>query len=186
MRYYPGIASGNGVRHAFISLLRTYLRLVPFEKGKWRLVEILRRHLASNPLQATLRMRSGIIINADTSDFIQREAFIKSEFEPEVENVLRAFLRPGDTFVDIGANIGIFSLLAARIVGPSGRVIAFEPVPITLEKLRANILLNDLQNITVVPAALCDETRRGFIHLDSENNLGRIFIPEIAQQPRKR
>jgi len=160
------------VRGAFISLIKTYLRLVPFDKGKWRLVEILCRHLASSPLQVTLRMRSGIIIDVDTTDFIQREVFIKSQFEPEVENVLRAFLRPGDTFVDIGANIGIFSLLAAQIVGPTGRVIAFEPVPITLEKLRANILLNDLQNITVVPIALSDETRRGVIHLDGENNSG--------------
>jgi len=160
------------VHRGFIILLRTYLRLAPFDKGKWRLIELLRRHLASNPLQVILRMRSGILINADTSDFIQREVFIKSEFEPEVENVLRAFLRPGDTFVDVGANIGIFSLLAAQIVGPRGRVIAFEPVPITLEKLRANILLNNLQNITVVPVALSDETRRGFIHLDGENNSG--------------
>ncbi|WP_165250419.1 FkbM family methyltransferase [Paludisphaera soli] len=56
-------------------------------------------------------------------------------------------LKPGDTVVDIGANIGTFSILAASVAGPSGRVIACEPVPETFERLKANVALNGLDNV---------------------------------------
>lgn len=56
-------------------------------------------------------------------------------------------LRPGDTVVDIGANIGAFAVLAASVVGPAGRVIAFEPVPATFERLLANLALNGCGNV---------------------------------------
>ncbi len=56
-------------------------------------------------------------------------------------------LGPGDTVVDIGANIGAFVVLAASTVGPSGRVIAFEPVSATFERLQANVALNGFGNV---------------------------------------
>ena len=63
-------------------------------------------------------------------------------------------LRPGDTVVDIGANIGAFTVLAAKTIGPSGRVIAFEPIPHTFERLRENVALNSLQNVECRRAAV--------------------------------
>jgi FkbM family methyltransferase len=63
-------------------------------------------------------------------------------------------LRPGDTVVDIGANIGAFSVLAASIVGPQGRVIAFEPGSRTFDRLKANIEINQLRNVTLVRCAI--------------------------------
>lgn len=59
------------------------------------------------------------------------------------------FLREGDTVLDIGANVGWFSLRAARRVGESGRVIAFEPDPITCERMKENVRSNGLKNITI-------------------------------------
>lgn len=56
-------------------------------------------------------------------------------------------LKPGDTVVDVGSNIGCFSILAGSMVGPSGRVIAFDPMPPMLERLVANARLNDLRNV---------------------------------------
>ncbi|MCO6454185.1 MAG: FkbM family methyltransferase, partial [Pirellulaceae bacterium] len=64
------------------------------------------------------------------------------------------YLRPGDRFLDIGANVGIYSLLAASAVGPEGAVDAFEPVPATLERLRENLRLSGVQNIQVHPLAV--------------------------------
>jgi FkbM family methyltransferase len=58
------------------------------------------------------------------------------------------------TFLDIGANIGYFSLLAAAAIGSSGRVVAFEPTPTVASRLRENILLNRFTNVTVVEAAV--------------------------------
>jgi FkbM family methyltransferase len=68
-------------------------------------------------------------------------------WEPHVTAVIRSVLRPGDVFVDVGANIGYFTLLAARLVGSSGRVHALEPSEGTYAKLVANLELNDLANV---------------------------------------
>lgn len=71
----------------------------------------------------------------------------------EMELVAR-YLRPGDGFVDGGANIGMYTLLAAARVGPKGRVEAFEPSPIAVERLRRNIEHNRLSTVHVHQAAL--------------------------------
>jgi FkbM family methyltransferase len=76
--------------------------------------------------------------------------------DPSVD-VVRHLLSPGDTFVDGGANVGVFSLFASRAVGPSGRVIAVEAAPCTASLLGRNIALNAASNIEVVQAALGDE-----------------------------
>lgn len=74
-------------------------------------------------------------------------------------------LGPGDTVVDVGANIGAFSILAASIVGPTGRVIAFEPMPETFERLCANVKLNGLNNVECLNAAI--DAREGVITMRS-------------------
>jgi FkbM family methyltransferase len=75
---------------------------------------------------------------------------------------VRRYLRPGDGFIDGGANIGTYSLLAAKIVGPSGRVEAFEPDRVAVLRLRENIALNALSNVHVHEAAL-SETQGRFL-----------------------
>src|SRR5262249_33960355 len=66
---------------------------------------------------------------------------------------LRAAVEPGDVVFDVGANIGFFSTLLSQLVGPSGRVLAFEPEPENLALLRANLAANGGHNVTVVPCA---------------------------------
>lgn len=63
---------------------------------------------------------------------------------------LRRYLRPGDCFIDAGANIGTYSLLAAGLVGPTGRIIAFEPSPLQAQRLRENVFLNNLHSIVQI------------------------------------
>jgi FkbM family methyltransferase len=63
-------------------------------------------------------------------------------------------LNAGDTVVDIGGNIGAFTVLAASIVGPSGRVIVFEPAQDTYDRLVANVALNGLTNVTAIKCAI--------------------------------
>lgn len=65
--------------------------------------------------------------------------YFRGDVEPEVQAVLRKYLRPGMTVYDIGANIGFFSLLAARLVGAAGRVTAFEADPEIAARLRENV-----------------------------------------------
>jgi FkbM family methyltransferase len=77
-------------------------------------------------------------------------------YEPESMFALGRMLRPGDVFVDVGANAGLYTLFAAAAVGPSGRVIACEPSGREQARLRANLALNDFPQVELVKAALGD------------------------------
>jgi FkbM family methyltransferase len=72
-------------------------------------------------------------------------------------------LRPGDTVVDIGANIGSFTVLAANVVGPHGRVVSFEPIRDTFARLEENVALNGYQNVACRRAAV--DARNGTLTL---------------------
>jgi len=69
--------------------------------------------------------------------------------EGDVEEFIRSRLAEGSVFVDVGANVGYYALLASKLVGPSGRVHAVEPVPSTAVILRANVRLNSCGNVRV-------------------------------------
>jgi FkbM family methyltransferase len=80
------------------------------------------------------------------------EPYLRGEVEVAIQKVLVERLLPGMIFYDLGANIGFFSLLAARLVGASGRVFSFEPDAEVAARLRRNIALNEFSTITVVEA----------------------------------
>ncbi len=67
-------------------------------------------------------------------------------------------LGPGDTFLDVGCHYGIFSVLASKLVGPAGRVVAVEPHPESLEVLRENLVANHCENVEVLNVAFSDAT----------------------------
>lgn len=82
-------------------------------------------------------------------------------WEPKTMRLMRRLLRPGMTFVDVGAHIGWHTLLAARAVGRTGHVYAFEPDPSNFHLLRKNVAVNEYEGrATLVPAAICDCVRR--------------------------
>ena len=64
-------------------------------------------------------------------------------------NFIKRYLRPGDSFVDVGANIGVYSLLASSLIGSSGQIQAFEPGQKARSRLHENITLNELNNLQV-------------------------------------
>ncbi len=73
----------------------------------------------------------------------------------EMDFMIR-YLRPGDGFVDVGANIGTYSMLARRLVGPTGHVVAYEPDPVATRRFRENIELNRIENVRLHEAAVAD------------------------------
>jgi len=81
-------------------------------------------------------------------------AYWLGSYELEVQLTLQRLLRPGDVFYDVGANVGFFTVLGARLVGPRGRVFAFEPVPDSAGVARDQIALNGLSWCEVVPLAV--------------------------------
>lgn len=89
--------------------------------------------------------------------------------EPVILDFLRTRVRAGDSFYDIGGNIGFYSILAAFLVGPEGSVVAFEPEAENFARLQANVLLNDLKNVVVCPFALSDHNGAACLRLQSHS-----------------
>ena len=91
-------------------------------------------------------------------------------YEPRETALVHRLLKPGMTFVDVGAHIGYYTTMAAELVGPTGRVYAFEPNPATAELLRKNTMrYGDV--VHIVQAAASDKNGRGKLYL-SRNNSG--------------
>jgi FkbM family methyltransferase len=84
-------------------------------------------------------------------------------------------LDAGDTVVDIGANIGCFTVMAASIVGPSGRVISIEPEPESYKLLCHNIQLNNLSNVTALNLAISDKNELIELHVSPNSQLTSVF-----------
>ena len=84
------------------------------------------------------------------------EPLFDSKFEQTEINLVTAYLRPGMNVLDIGANIGLYSIIASKIVGERGKVWAFEPSSETYERLMANLALNGISSVEVVKIALAD------------------------------
>ena len=103
--------------------------------------------------QLSARTKVGLL-QCDPRDSVQQDLLLRGEWEPQITDTITRLLRPGDVFVDIGANIGYYSLLAARCVGPEGRVLAFEPLPDNVEQLVHNMLDNDVRNLLLYSVAL--------------------------------
>jgi FkbM family methyltransferase len=109
---------------------------------------------------------------------------------PEYDDMLFTdrFLKPGDVVIDVGANIGLYSLLAASRTG-DGRVIALEPHPVAAERLRENVALNHLQNVDVRAEAAGAEAGSAHLtaNLDTINHIvsdgavaGTISVPVVT------
>lgn len=118
-------------------------------------------------------------VRAGTDDIIH----VLPAREPHELALLRGTLQPGDTFVDAGANIGFYSIVASRLVGPSGRVIAVEMMPETAARLRLNVSLNDAANVQVVEAALSDRDGGTVTATSNARKLGQASIAPAGTGP---
>src|SRR3990172_6973241 len=108
---------------------------------------IVRRLLPSNGRVLLGRLRGMSVANSDLATRL-------GVYERHLQSVIWNALAPGDVVYDIGANIGIFTLLASRRVGSSGHVYPFEPLPDNLIRLRTVIAVNHLENVTIAPYAV--------------------------------
>lgn len=86
--------------------------------------------------------RDGLRYDLDLSQAIDLTIFVLGRFEPSTIAAFRRYVKPGATVLDIGANIGAHTLQLARLVGPNGRVVSFEPTDFAFAKLRRNLQLN--------------------------------------------
>ncbi len=97
-------------------------------------------------------------------------------YDIDQTEAIRSLLSPGDYFVDVGANKGDFSLLAARTVGARGKVLAFEPEPDNCRWIGRSVALNGYENISVYEYALSSADGAGQLHL-GKNSGWHTLLP---------
>jgi FkbM family methyltransferase len=135
------------IRDAIIDTLRPY-----HFRGKLRLLGGIAPHAG----ERTSRL-FGYDVRLDLGEAIQRWMYLGA-FEPRETALVKGSLRPGMTFLDVGANFGYFTLLAASRVGPTGRVLAVEPSPYAAKRLAENVRANSLSAVQVFPMGLSSES----------------------------
>jgi FkbM family methyltransferase len=94
--------------------------------------------------------------------------------ETSVQEAMLRHLAPGDVFYDIGANLGFFSLLGARLVNGGGRVFAFEPAPANAAAIRRNIELNGLNNVEVLEHAVSERAGIGQLQVVEDQSWSKL------------
>lgn len=160
-----------------INIARAFLKS-PFEFGRWRVEQFIENWAKANPIRKIVRVAGGVRMFLDTSDFLQRTLFAAGDFDTHIRQTIQSRLKCGDTFIDIGANVGFYALCAAKIVGVSGKVFAFEPAPETMSALLNNIAINGTANIKAAQIALSDCSGETTLFLDAANNSGATSMRE--------
>lgn len=151
---------------------RLWIRFFPFSIGKdfawdftsWRV------------LNYKTRTKFGSIMVGNTQDIIQKYIYYFGTWEPHISIFISSRLKPGDIFIDIGSNVGYYSLLASNLVGTNGKVVAIEASPKVFDTLQKHIALNDADNIRAICYAVSNERTRLVIHHGESSNIGSTSI----------
>uniref|UniRef100_B8HV71 Methyltransferase FkbM family n=1 Tax=Cyanothece sp. (strain PCC 7425 / ATCC 29141) TaxID=395961 RepID=B8HV71_CYAP4 len=102
-------------------------------------------------------------------------------YEMPLQNTLAQYLQPGSVFYDIGANVGFFSIIAAQLVGDTGQVYAFEPVPENVATIRRNVELNQFANVRIFDQAISSSS--GEAELLLAQHIGGASLATAATPP---
>ena len=168
----------HGVASMLAHLGRIYIQRANVDFGKGAIARGRSVFAICNwhRLQTTATTEFGTRHKIQFPDKIQRYIFYFGVWEPAITAFIRGILAPGDKFVDIGANIGYYTCLAARLVGPSGAVYAIEASSSTYELLLENLNLNELENVRTYNNAIFDKEETLRLFKNKESNIGRTNI----------
>jgi FkbM family methyltransferase len=157
-------------------LARATRRFQP--KGIDRIVRMLYPPGNDRPIRSVVDYDDGLLFHCDTQSFLEWYIFFYGAFRPEVSRLINRMLRPGQVAIDIGANVGMHSVIMANRVGPTGHVVVFEPDPHPMGRLRRNMALNGIDWVTTVEAAVSarSETRTFYLHDDSIGNFANASL----------
>ena len=136
-------------------LFRTFNRLNPSSHGRHYITGLAKR-LNALPKDGEFQVERGVTMKLHMDDFIERSIYFDA-YEFLCRKIILSCLKPGSVFIDIGANVGYYSLLANGKVGAAGRVLSFEPNPVTAGQLKRNIRLSAAHQIELFGVALSDK-----------------------------
>lgn len=163
-----------GILH---KVARLYTFHSPIQKGKFRISDLainLSKKLTGEVVVDTLDGRKLII---DTANESYRFIYFLGEYEANISRILTKLVEPGATCLDIGGNIGWYTTMFQKLVGKSGKVHSFEPVPPIFETLKQNVALNEFaENVKINNLALGDEEGTVDLHIFPELPHGHASI----------
>lgn len=145
--------------------------LRPHFRGKSRLESVAESLASFPPAKVEAEFPSGFRMVIDCANSYERSVYLRNG-EPDTYLYITRYLKPGMVFIDCGANLGFYSLLASRVVGPKGKVVAFEPTPGIYGRLIGHLELNRCTNARAVQMALGERSGRASICMVNSSNHG--------------
>lgn len=165
-----------------------YVRHSPVQIAKWRLalktVQWVRR-FGPQMGSRTVRTKYGFRMRLNLADWVDQHIFATGDYEPEVIEVAKHSIAPGNTVIDIGANVGFFSLLFSTLVGRNGKVTSFEPQPSAVTRLNENVRLNQHLQVNVHQLAASDVTGTLSFYCGPEDHSGVASLRSIDHFSRR-
>jgi len=147
----------------------------------------LRAFVSPTPKFSAVKKINGILFEFDFNYSPKMKKMYFNTYQPSVAEILRIFLKKGDTFIDVGANIGYLSALAAGLIGSEGEVHSFEPVPEYYQKLKKFAKINSQYKIYINQFALGNEEKSGTIYIKGGPDIGyNTFFPALLSDSKNR
>ena len=153
---------------------------MPIPSAKTRLGRLMRLPLRLVPAERPIRILTGPLAGKRWVSTSHTHGCWLGTYERDLQETLVSHLRAGDTFFDVGANVGFFTLLGSTLVGKTGSVVAFEPLPRNVALLRRHVAMNGLENVTVIAAAVADAPGSGFLSPSRSSAQGSLKKEGIA------
>jgi FkbM family methyltransferase len=125
----------------------------------------------------------GVDMLCDAADAAVTPGLLSGRYEPHLTAVFERYCEPGMTVVDVGANLGYYSLLASRLVGPTGRVIALEPNSENCRLLLSSLRLNGVSNVRLLPVAADAAAGWAYYSTHVGSNGGLIEDADLLSHP---
>lgn len=131
------------------------------------------------PQPQVITLRSGALIKITHIDHLQLLLYYFGTFEPKSLHAMRQAIKPGDMVLDVGANIGLFTVEAANRVGRSGHVISVEAAPIHAQTVREAAATNHFDNIEVLPFAVGESDGEAILTMPQDANFGMFTLGKV-------
>ena len=168
--------SRSGISRSIRYLISAILRHYPLKTGFDTIA--LSKPLALFALgerHEIVRLRNDTALLVFTNEHVGRVLMYMGDLDPRITYLLGKLLGPGDKVLDIGANVGWFTMNAAKLVGSGGQVHSFEPQPRLAAALRASVVLNEFSQVKVHDYALSDCDTEMTLHVQ-DGNLGMASL----------
>jgi FkbM family methyltransferase len=164
------IRKNKWITNIVISVLN-YSKSVPSSKQWGRVFDLSKKKLV---------VMDGFKLFVMNDDYIGHSIVESKSYEPHVTSLVKKLLKEGDVFLDIGANVGYFTMLASSLVKSKGKVIAFEPNPQNLQLIYSSIVENDAVNIDIYPYAASDQ--KAILNFTTVGSNGGVVTASAQEQ----